>query len=114
MTTPDQTQAAPTHPSACNQFYSDPTPANAVRLAIEDARADENGTPEFFEHLNRAAMQLESHAQLVAALEICLHSMTDQFPDGLPIQRGTLCEEQDWDTGVRLARAALAAVKGGA
>jgi len=41
------------------------------------------------------------------ALEACLEIMLRAFPSGLPIQQGTLCEEEDWNTAVRKAKAAL-------
>lgn len=51
---------------------------------------------------------------LLAALEAAVDSMMRAFPNGLPIQYGTACEEQDWDTALQLASAAIAKAKGGA
>lgn len=51
-----------------------------------------------------------AHQSLVNALEACLDVMQRAFPNDLPVQQGTLCEEQDWDTSLRLARAALLSV----
>jgi hypothetical protein len=49
---------------------------------------------------------------LLAALKMAVDSMTCAFPGGLSIQQGTLCEEQDWDTSLREARAAIAKAAG--
>ncbi len=51
------------------QFYELPTPLGAVRLAIDDARADGNGTPDYFHHLNRGVAQLETFPDLVAVCD---------------------------------------------
>ncbi len=55
-----------------------------------------------------------SHASLLAqvkelrqALSLCHREMMVAYPNGLPIQQGTLCEEQAWDYAVRSAVAAL-------
>jgi hypothetical protein len=50
--------------------------------------------------------------ELLEALVRCLDSMTIAHPSGLPVQQGTLCEEQAWDADVRAARAAIAKAKG--
>lgn len=50
------------------EFYNDPSPRNAVALAIADARNDGNGTPEFFAYLNKARDQLEHFPEMHAAL----------------------------------------------
>jgi hypothetical protein len=48
-----------------------------------------------------------SAPDLLKALAGCLEIMERAFPNGLPIQKGTLCEEQDWNTSVRAARRAI-------
>lgn len=45
--------------------------------------------------------------ELLAALEACVEVMTRVYPDGLPIQNGTLCEELDWDAAVEKAKELL-------
>ena len=57
---------------ANRDFYADPTPAGAVRLAKSDEEAMGYGTPEFFYQLNRAADACEREAELVAALRDAL------------------------------------------
>ena len=51
--------AAKTCGELCADFYGNPTPAGAIRLAIADAHIDGHGTPEFFHQLNVAVRQLE-------------------------------------------------------
>lgn len=48
---------------------------------------------------------------LLEALEVAVDILVRLTP---PIQQGTLCEEQDHATALRLARAAIAKAKGGA
>lgn len=52
--------------------------------------------------------QRNAHREALAA---CTDVMQRAFPNGLPIAQGTLCEEQDWGTSLRLAIAALTVCK---
>lgn len=62
--------------------------------------------------LSRAVVRLEAaNARLRAACEDCLEIMEIVYPHGLPIQQGTLCEEDQWKSAVRKAKAALEATK---
>lgn len=49
---------------------------------------------------------------LLAACEAMVEAMTTAYPNGLPVQQGTLCEEQDWNTSIRLARLAISRARG--
>jgi hypothetical protein len=51
---------------------------------------------------------IKAAPDMLKALQYCLDAMTTAYPNGLPVQQGTLCEEQNWNTSVRLARAAIA------
>ena len=51
--------------------------------------------------------------ELLAALESCQEIMTRAFLNGLPIGQGTFCEEQDWNTANKAARAAIRKANGG-
>ena len=50
----------------------------------------------------------EDRRQLVKALANCVEIMTRVFPDGLPVERGTFCEEHDWNANLNHARSILA------
>ena len=50
----------------------------------------------------------DQRGELLAALRWCVEAMTGAHPNGLPIQRGTLREEQEWDRAVIAACAAIA------
>lgn len=51
---------------------------------------------------------------LLAALDSCLEIMIRAIGERLPIQQGTECEETDWQTAIRKARAAIAKAERGA
>jgi len=64
------------------------------------------GEPEANAHLISAA------PDLLAACKAAADAMTTAHPNGLPVQMGTLCEEQDWHTALRNARAAINKAEG--
>jgi hypothetical protein len=67
------------------------------------------------EHLRSVLLDtIKERDALLTALRACVESMADAYPNGLPVQMGTLSEEQDWDTALRMARAAIANAEGGA
>ena len=49
---------------------------------------------------------------LLAALDSCVEIMVRAIGERLPVLRGTYCEEEDWETALRHARAAIAKAKG--
>jgi hypothetical protein len=49
---------------------------------------------------------------LLSTLDSCLEIMVRAIGERLPIQQGTECEETDWQTAIRKARAAIAKAKG--
>ena len=49
---------------------------------------------------------------ILAALKNCIEIMQRAFPNGLPIQPGTLCEEQDWNSTVRQSVSAIRKAEG--
>lgn len=67
-----------------------------------------------------AADAINSHPELLRqrdelreALKGCAEIMQRAFPNGLPVAQGTLCEEQDWNTSLNQASAALASADKG-
>lgn len=60
--------------SSFDTFYHDQTPANAVRLAMEDHRSVNGGlgSGEFLVALRKAAAQADAHDELVAACKAAL------------------------------------------
>lgn len=99
----------------CELFYADPTPAGAVRLAIADARADRNGTPDFFLYLNRAVDQLDQHEVVLAENRALRNGL--QSVIGKMIEQGG--EDHPWIPGadakpmLSVLRALLASTTGG-
>ena len=62
---------------------------------------------------SRKTLQLFVAApELLAACKAAVDAMTTAHPNGQPVQIGTLCEEQDWDTALRNAHAAIAKAEG--
>jgi hypothetical protein len=49
---------------------------------------------------------------LLSALDSCLEIMIRAVGERLPINRGTECEETDWITAIRKARATIAKAEG--
>ena len=49
---------------------------------------------------------------LLTALDSCVEIMVRAIGERLPVLRGTYCEEEDWETALRHARAAIAKAKG--
>ncbi len=76
-------QNAAKHDTKVDQFYADQTPANAVALAIADAKADGNGTPEFFYYLNRAEEQLRDPVRSAAPDLLSALQASQTFIDSL-------------------------------
>ena len=62
--------------------------------------------------LKANARLIAAAPEMLAALEACHEIMTRLYPQGLPILTGTHCEESDWDTAQRKARAVIALTKG--
>ncbi len=55
---------------------------------------------------------ISASPDLLDAAESCLEIMIRAIGERLPINRGTECEETDWLTAIRKARAAIAKAKG--
>ena len=55
---------------------------------------------------------ISSAPDLLSALDSCLEIMIRTVGERLPINRGTECEETDWITAIRKARAAIAKAEG--
>jgi hypothetical protein len=71
--------------------------------------------PGNYESERMANAQLISAApDLLAAVDSCLEIMLRAIGERLPINRGTECEETDWQTAIRKAKSALSKAKGGA
>ena len=51
---------------------------------------------------------------LLSTLDSCLEIMVRAIGERLPIQKGTECEETDWQIAIRKAKSALAKAKGAA
>ena len=58
------------------------------------------------------ALLISASPDLLEATESCLEIMIRAVGERLPINRGTECEETDWLTVIRKARAAIAKAKG--
>jgi hypothetical protein len=58
------------------------------------------------------ARLIASAPDLLSAVDSCLEIMIRAIGERLPIQQGTECEETDWQTAIRNARAALRKAKG--
>lgn len=54
---------------------------------------------------------MNNHADLLDSLESCLEIMLRAIGERLPIQKGTECEEADWQTAISKARASLRKTK---
>jgi hypothetical protein len=59
-----------------------------------------------------AARLISAAPDLLSAVDSCLEIMIRAIGERLPIQQGTECEETDWQTAIRNARAALRKAKG--
>lgn len=61
--------------------------------------------------LESEAFKLAAAPEMLMALEMCQDVMRRAFPNGLPIQQGTFCEELDWNTALMSAQSAIAKAK---
>lgn len=55
---------------------------------------------------------IASAPELLSALDSCLEIMLRAIGERLPINRGTECEETDWQTAIRKAREAILKAEG--
>jgi hypothetical protein len=58
------------------------------------------------------ARLIASAPDLLSAVDSCLEIMLRAIGERLPINRGTECEETDWQTAIRKAKEALRKAKG--
>jgi hypothetical protein len=77
--------------------------------------APDNGKSDGIAHVFGCGPQAQADAKLVAAcpdlldaLDSCLEIMLRAIGERLPIQQGTGCEETDWLTAIRKAKASIA------
>jgi hypothetical protein len=76
-------------------------------------KADDFVTETVAENIEEKDAHLFAAApDLLSALDSCLEIMVRAIGERLPIQKGTECEETDWQTAIRKARAAIAKAKG--
>lgn len=64
--------------------------------------------------LDNIARLCASAPDLLDSVDSCLEIMIRAIGERLPINRGTECEETDWQTAIRKARAAISKAKGDA
>jgi hypothetical protein len=84
---------------------------NITRKSLTVAKVEQ--MPGNYESERMANAQLISASpDLLAAVDSCLEIMLRAIGERLPINRGTECEETDWQTAIRKAKSALAKAKG--
>jgi hypothetical protein len=64
------------------------------------------------EEMQANARLISAAPDLLSAVDSCLEIMIRAIGERLPIQKGTECEETDWQTAIRNAREALRKAKG--
>lgn len=70
-----------------------------------------SGAEQIEDEIEGNARLIAAAPELLAELKACVAIMVRAVGESLPIQQGTLCEEQDWKTTLRLARAVIAKVE---
>jgi len=64
------------------------------------------------ENSQSKARLIASAPDLLSAVDSCLEIMIRAVGERLPINRGTECEETDWQTAIRKAKEAIRKAKG--
>ena len=123
MKTTDTTQPTPRSSSpnpawtpgpwkAQHEFDFDPTYIMAANGLIVAASCCDDDAPQDPQEVLANARLIAAAPEMAERLEACVEIMARAFPDGLPVQLGTHCEEADWGAALSTARALLARING--